>query len=64
MCLLCQISGTDYFLKFNVFKIMKGCERLILLLVKLMDNAWLREKLSRGRSSLITADNYVIHRYM
>lgn len=44
---------------------MKGYERQILLVVKLMDNSWLREKLlRRGKSSLITADNYVIHRYI
>lgn len=44
---------------------MEGCGRLILLIVKLMDNPWLREKLfSRGRSSLITAENYVIHMCM
>lgn len=44
---------------------MKCYERQILLLMKLMDNIWLRGKLlSRGRSSLVTADNYAVHRYM
>lgn len=44
---------------------MKSCERLTLLLVKFMYNAWLRGKLlRRGRSSLVTAENFVIHRYM
>lgn len=64
-CFLCHISGIDYFLEHHFFKIMKGCERLTLLLVKFMYNAWLRGKLlRRGRSSLVTAENFVIHTYM